>query len=303
MLKYILMSVAAAVIIGIAWPLATAAFSDKPTEAANLVEATNRTNNKAESLNNSFTDVIPPAPPPQAAIPRARRLPEDSLFTSSPLDPSPAEAAQGHVPGQEPVPGQPQDNSGGVQQPPPTPDKYAVYEHPSEHAVRDAIEYLNRLQTELDPTQTQYIQAIEQLQRAWQPRYQRAVEEYKRFAYRIDHADAMAQEYFEVQQKLTVQITSQDDRRAAEERDLSESNVYLDWRDQAFRTLGQAQLIMYDLHDMNIIITKQRLSAHFAALYEDFQEIPPAISLLHEELARFRTESDRIQQTFGVPAN
>ena len=59
---------------------------------------------------------------------------------------------------------------------------------------------------------------------------------------------------------------------------------------------------MLDLHDMNVIITKQRLSAHFAALYEDFQEIPPAITLLHEELDRFRQESEKIQQTFGVAA-
>ena len=57
---------------------------------------------------------------------------------------------------------------------------------------------------------------------------------------------------------------------------------------------------MVELHDMNIIITKQSLSAHFAALYEDFQTIPPAITLLHQELDRFRQESDRIQLTFGV---
>ena len=52
---------------------------------------------------------------------------------------------------------------------------------------------------------------------------------------------------------------------------------------------------------MNVIITKQSLSAHFAALYQDFHEIPPAITQLHQELQKFRAESDRIQQTFGVP--
>ena len=127
------------------------------------------------------------------------------------------------------------------------------------------MEFLNRLQTEMEPTQTEYIQAVEQLQRAWTPRYERANDEFKRFARRIDHADAMAQEYFQVQQDLTVQIASPKDRRRAEAVDASEREVYLDWRDQAFKTLGQAKLIMLDLHDMNIIITKQSLSAHFAS--------------------------------------
>ena len=166
--------------------------------------------------------------------------------------------------------------------------------------MRDAMEFLNRLQTEMEPTQTEYIQAVEQLQRAWTPRYKRANDEFKRFARRIDHSDAMAQEYFLVQQNLTVLISSPKDRRRAEAIDGTEREVYLDWRDQAFKTLGQAKLIMLDLHDMNIIITKQSLSAHFAALYEEFQTIPPAITMLHEELARFREESEKIQQTFGA---
>ncbi len=290
MIKYILIAMAAAAIIGIGWPLAVSAFGGGPNEASNLVEATNRTNNKAESLNDSFTQVIPPAPrraPPLPAQTAAAGQTQDTANTHYPSGPGPATGIQ-------------EDSGPGVE-PQPTPD-FTTYEHSSEHAVRDAIEYLNRLQSELQPTQTQYIQAVEQLQRAWNPRYERAVEEYKRFAYRIDHADAMATDYFEVQQNLTAQITNPEDRKKAEQRDLAESDIYLDWRDQAFRTLGQAQLIMLDLHDMNVIITKQRLSAHFAALYEDFQEIPPAITLLHEELDRFRQESEKIQQTFGVAA-
>ena len=280
MIKYALMAVAAAAVIGIGWPLASAAFGGGPNEATRLVEATSRTNNKAESLNDSFTDVIPPAP--------RRANPQENL------------APGGFAPAPDPQAGG-QQNPGAAPQPSPTPDKYAQYEHPSEHAVRDAMEFLNRLQTEMEPTQTEYIQAVEQLQRAWTPRYERANDEFKRFAQRIDHSDAMAQEYFLVQQNLTVLISSPKDRRRAEAIDATEQEVYLDWRDQAFKTLGQAKLIMLDLHDMNIIITKQSLSAHFAALYEEFQTIPPAITMLHEELARFREESDKIQATFGVP--
>ena len=104
-----------------------------------------------------------------------------------------------------------------------------------------------------------------------------------------------------MQEKLTAQISNPEDRSRASGIDAAEREVYLDLERQAFKTLGQAQTIMLDLHDMNVIITKQSLSAHFAALYDDFHTIPPAITLLHEELRRFREESDRIHQTFGVP--
>ena len=289
MLKYILMAGAASLVIAIGWPLMSAAFGGGPNEATQLVEATARTNNKAESLNDSFTDIIPPAPLP------VRTSPQFVLPSGDPAGPSTsgnlsASRQTGVSTGQQ----------AGQPQPSPTPDKYAAYAHPSEHVVRDAIEYLNRLQTELEPSPTQYIQAVEALKRAWSPRYKRASDEYKRFAYRIDRADAMASEYFEVQHKLTAQIANSQDRDRASLIDTKEQEVYLNWREQAFRTLGQAQLIMVELHDMNIIITKQSLSAHFAALYEDFQTIPPAITLLHQELDRFRQESDRIQLTFGV---
>ena len=276
MIKYGMAVVGVLLVMGILWPVVSGVLGKKPNEATRLVEATEHTNNKAESLNRSFTDVIPPAPVreiyrPPAPAPGTQAT--GTSGTSSPQDPNQ----------EDPVPT-------------PTPDPY---EHPSRHAVRDAMEFLNRLQTEMEPTQTEYIQAVEQLQRAWTPRYERANDEFKRFARRIDHTDAMAQEYFQVQQDLTVQIASPKDRRRAEAVDASEREVYLDWRDQAFKTLGQAKLIMLDLHDMNIIITKQSLSAHFAALYEEFQTIPPAITMLHEELARFREESEKIQQTFG----
>ena len=286
MIKYGMAVVGVLLVMGILWPVVSGVLGKKPNEATRLVEATERTNNKAESLNRSFTDVIPPAPVRE---------------TYRPPSPAPGAQAPGtqatEAAGTSSTDSGPQDPNQEGPVPTPTPDPY---EHPSEHAVRDAMEFLNRLQTEMEPTQTEYIQAVEQLQRAWTPRYKRANDEFKRFARRIDHSDAMAQEYFLVQQNLTVLISSPKDRRRAEAIDGTEREVYLDWRDQAFKTLGQAKLIMLDLHDMNIIITKQSLSAHFAALYEEFQTIPPAITMLHEELARFREESEKIQQTFGA---
>ena len=286
MIKYGMAVVGVLLVMGILWPVVSGVLGKKPNEATRLVEATERTNNKAESLNRSFTDVIPPAPVRETSIP-------PSLVPGAQAPGTQATEAAGT----SSTDSGPQDPNQEGPVPTPTPDPYA---HPSEHAVRDAMEFLNRLQTEMEPTQTEYIQAVEQLQRAWTPRYKRANDEFKRFARRIDHSDAMAQEYFLVQQNLTVLISSPKDRRRAEVIDGTEREVYLDWRDQAFKTLGQAKLIMLDLHDMNIIITKQSLSAHFAALYEEFQTIPPAITMLHEELARFREESEKIQQTFGA---
>ena len=182
MIKYGMMAVGLLMMSGILWPVLSGVLGDKPNEATRLVEATERTNNKAESLNDSFTRVIPPAPADPTYAPNpAGQHGNGAIPVSSNGEP----AKNG-----EQEPGEPQ--------PSPTPDRYA---HASEHAVRDAMEYLNRLQTEMQPSQTEYIQAVEQLQRAWNPRYLQAYDEFKRFARKIDHADTMAQEYFLVQQK------------------------------------------------------------------------------------------------------
>ena len=58
-----MMAVGLLMMSGILWPVLSGVLGDKPNEATRLVEATERTNNKAESLNDSFTQVIPPAPP------------------------------------------------------------------------------------------------------------------------------------------------------------------------------------------------------------------------------------------------
>ena len=305
MIKYGLIAAFIALAGSIAYPALSGAFGGGTNEATRLVDATERANNKAENLNDSFTEVIPPAPPPRPTSGTGGATPGDTARKNPGSGP-------GGAPGGVPAGGMgggarpPQQAPGpGTPQPSPTPDKYAPYARPSEHAVRDAIEFLNELRNDPDiaPSRTEYIQAVEMLEHAWAPRYARAATEYKRFAYRIDHADTMAVRYFKVQENLTAYIANPKDRRRAEGIDAAEREAYLKWRDQAFRTLSQAKSIMIELDDMNIIITKQNLSAHFAALYEDFQTIPPAITLLHKELARFREESERIQQTFGVPVN
>ena len=182
-------------------------------------------------------------------------------------------------------------------------EKYEQFATPAEHEVRDAMEFLVRLQTETGPVpQTEYIKAVRQLKTAWQPRYDKASADYKVFAYRIHHAEEMAQEYFEVQARLTNQIMNPDQRRQAELQDFKEREVYLEWRTQAHRTFATAQLIKQDLDDMNIMIAKLELSANFAALYQDFRELPPSLLTLHAEIDQFRAETMRINQTFGAGA-
>ena len=78
--------------------------------------------------------------------------------------------------------------------------------------------------------------------------------------------------------------------------------MYLNWRAQAHSTLARARLIKQDLDDLNVVITKLELSANFAALYQDFQELPTSLLTLHAEIDRFREESEVINQTFGAGA-
>ena len=182
-------------------------------------------------------------------------------------------------------------------------ERYEQFTSEAEHEVRDALAFLQRLQTEAGPVpQTEYIKAVQQLKSAWSPRYDKAMADYKVFAYRIHHAEEMAQDYFQVQARLTSRIINEQQRRQAELQDFQEREVYLEWRTQAHATLSTAQLIKQDLDDLNIMITKLELSANFAALYQDFRELPPSMLTLHAEIDKFREETHRINNTFGAGA-
>ena len=181
--------------------------------------------------------------------------------------------------------------------------RYERYTSSAEHEVRDAMEFLRRLQEETGPIpQTEYLAAVQSLKVAWQPRYDKAVADYKQFADRLHTAEGMSAEYFQVQAGLTAQIINSNQRRSAELQDFREREVYLNWRAQAHSTLARARLIKQDLDDLNVIITKLELSANFAALYQDFQELPTSLLTLHAEIDKFRAESEMINQTFGAGA-
>ena len=181
---------------------------------------------------------------------------------------------------------------------PPTPELT-----PGEHAVADAMAFLNEVHLEFNPGSTEYIRAVELLKGAWQPRYLRAVQEFDRFDQRVTHAEQMAYDYLEIQQRLTDNIQNPERRFRHEERDILEQTLVLDWLNQAKGVLSQARAIKADLDDMNLEITKLELSATFAAVYEGFLRMPIAITLLNRELARFETETDRIYATFGPQAD
>ena len=291
-MKIVLLLSVLAAVIGVGWPLASGAFGGgEGNEATRLVDATDRTQSKAEAVSRSYNDVIPPAPSapgnPVSRQPYAGQVRQTRQL--SPQAGNPAGPAAGAA-----VPP-------GAVQPELTPEP-TIQLTPGEHAVADAMAFLNRVHTELHPSDTEYIRAVNRLKRAWSPRYTRAVDEYRRFEDRVAHAEEMAFEYLEIQQRLTYNISDSQVRESSELRDAHEQRVVLDWINKANDVLAQARAIKIDLDDMNLIITKLELSATFASVYEGFMKMPIAITMLNNELERFQEESERIYETFGPKA-
>ena len=169
----------------------------------------------------------------------------------------------------------------------------------SDHPVVGALQELARLDDQPGGIHgDERVIAVENLRDAWAPRYRQAVEQHRRLVLRVEHADRAAGRYFETQEELTRQISNPEDRLRAEQGDRAERELYRQWREQAGRTVAQSDRIMVDLRDMDIRITKQLLSANFAAVYHDFQEVPVAVDALHRDLERFRARAEEISATF-----
>ena len=129
------------------------------------------------------------------------------------------------------------------------------------------------------------------------------MEEYRRFEERVEHAEDMAYEYLDVQQRLTQGIIGDPAmRRTHRDRDTMEQIRVQEWINQANDVLDRATLIKIKLDNMNILITKLELSAAFASVYEGFMEIPLSMRLLNQELDTFEEKSELIYQTFGPEA-
>ena len=265
-MKLALLTAAIAATVGIGWPLASSMAGGGGNEATRLVEAADRTQNKAQSLSRSYNDVIPP---------------QDSIFASL-VNPG----------------GGAEDNSGTAEdEPTPTPTLT-----PSEHAVKDAMDFLNQVQQELEPGDTEYLRAVNQLKAAWDPRYAEAVDEFRRFKRRVEYAREMSAEYVEIQERLTANISDRQVRERLRETDALERQLIAEWMAQANGVLAQAEAIKVNLDDMNIQITKLELSATFASVYEGFNRLPLALTSLNGELDIFERETERIYKTFGPKA-
>ena len=279
MTRYILLLAGIVAIVGVIWPLGSAAVSGGGNEATRLVEAADRTQAKAESLTHSYNDVIPP------------HISRFSVLSGGGNN-RPADSPSGSE-------DSPPENGEDREEPTPT---IPFTLTPAEHAVKDAMELLNQAQEELQPGSTEYLRAVNQLKAVWDPRYSAAVEEFRRFKYRVEHAGAMSADYLEAQETLTRNISNPELRASMQEIDALERELLIDWMGQARSVLAQAEAIKANLDDMNIRITKLELSATFASVYEGFHSLPVALTTLNDELARFEQETGRIYDVFGPKA-
>ena len=171
---------------------------------------------------------------------------------------------------------------------------------PADTAVKDAyswmLYYAN--QSGVD-SQHKYIEAASALREEWAPRYKAARAEYNKLNHQVEFSKETANEYFATQKGLTDQIQNPDLKSQLRESDRQEREVYTKWAEQADRTVLMAYKIMQDLEDMDVIIAKTNLSAHFAALNSSAQTLPTSMMALHEELDYFRQASQDINATFG----
>lgn len=174
------------------------------------------------------------------------------------------------------------------------------YVSPADTAVKDAYGWMVYYANESGvDSQNEYIKAASTLREEWEPRYRLARSEYNKLNHQVEYAKKTADEYFDVQAELTNQIQDQALKDQLRKSDLQEKEVYRSWAEQADKTVLKAYEIMQDLEDMDVIIAKTNLSAHFAALNSSAQTLPASMKALHEELDYFRQASQDINSTFG----
>ena len=171
---------------------------------------------------------------------------------------------------------------------------------PADTAVKDAynwmVYYAN--QSGVD-SQHKYIEAANTLREEWEPRYKASRVEYNKLNHQVEFSKETAEEYFAIQKELTDQIQEPELKEQLRKSDLQEKEVYRKWAEQADKTVLMAYKIMQDLEDMNVVIAKTNLSAHFAALNSSTQTLPTSMMALHQELDYFRQATQDINSTFG----
>ena len=171
---------------------------------------------------------------------------------------------------------------------------------PADTAVKDAYNWMVFYANESGvDSQNKFIEAANTLREEWEPRYKAARLEYNNLNEQVEVSKNTADEYFGVQQGLTEQIQNPSVKAQYRESDRLEREVFRKWAEQADKTVLMAYEIMQDLEDMNVVIAKTNLSAHFATLNLSTQALPTSMLALHEELDHFRQASQEINATFG----
>ena len=173
----------------------------------------------------------------------------------------------------------------------------------SDSDASNAERFFARLSAEFGTPETDYAAASARLKSEWDPRYTAAVAEHEKFVYRIQKVKEAGSEYFALQDALSKEISNPELRAEQIRRDAAEAELFREWNRQADARLVDIQKIMSDLKDMDIIIEKQNLSAHFTAIYDGFDELPASVTQLHLDLDRFHQQSELIAQTFAPQIN
>ena len=239
---------------------AALAFADR-TEggpAAALTNEISRTHSSTGHLHQAYRQVVPPNSPPNAVN-------GDSPGAVKPAEPEYAKT---------------QSRNAGAQT-----------------DISDQEQMLAQITEELELTPTEHTRAVDEFYNKWDDRYSTAWDAHRRLEWRIRMADRTAPRYFETQRNLTRVMPNPERRRIYQQRDAREEELYQQWQAQANRVLGQSSLLMEELRQLDLEIAKLRLSANFAALYQEFAAIPTEVNRLHLELESFRDRSRSLEQT------
>ena len=286
--------------------------------SSQLKKEVGRTERSARNLDESFRNLVPPqpterrsvAPPTKPPQPGAgQQRPGPNIQQENPGPPAQEGPPQydGHTAAERPpvplegtadgaAPAPPEEAVGPV--PEPTPEPWAN-QHTSDLQASVAVEHSLQMKEELAVQDTEYSRAMHNFYNEWSGRYNAALLEHQRFQWRLNQADRMADKYFATQRQLTELMPDAQRRSHYRDKDQEEMEIYRQWQANAWKIMTQADTIMDELRQLNLEITKQTLSADFAALHRDFEQIPAAITTLHTELELFRTRSEELEKRFS----
>ena len=153
----------------------------------------------------------------------------------------------------------------------------------------------------IQPTEkSEYVRSVEELRNKWTPRFLQVSDDYVKLLKRVEYAREKANLYFDNQFYLTSTIKDSNLRFTFEARDNEEYAVFQAWETQVEQVLMNASDMMDSFIDMDTIIQKQMMSAHFADLSELFIiETPQSLQRLNADIEGFKQQSELLYGVFG----